>query len=345
MKFKPKYIVAIISLGLLFSCEEELELLVPYPNDITFNELTLGRFTFKTYNEPFVAGDNESGIITANAVNTGNGTHSGFALSNQNLRSYPWYSSPKFAPTSLSETEKQQSIDSSAYSVYTYGVNRTENYLVGNTTGDNAYFTLEKPGVVEHVLVANTSYNYLLMQYGSVYSGTIDSQTQTWLINGNPVKNPNIPNTSTDYYATFRLPSTADVEAVRLSGHVILEKRKVGEIVRAAVLDSGGTEAEGETAYKAAYKDYSTGYLKLTMEGYLNGNKTGEVDEYLALKPGVDPVNPEYNFTLNDWRKVDLTSLGQVDKVLFKMSSSYVDAQGKMIYPTLFCLDGIRLSK
>lgn len=344
MRFKPKYIiVAVISFALFISCEEDDELLVPYPNDITFNELTLGRFTFQTYDEPFDSGDDASGVITFNAVNTDNDTHTGFVLANQNTRSYPWYSDPNVAPSNLTEAQKQQVIDSVAYSVYTDGVNGTLNFLVGNTTGDNAYFTLNEPGVVEHVLVANTTYNYLLMQYGSVYSASLDSETQAYLIDGFPVRNPNIDNTGISSYGTFRIPTPDDVEAIRLSGHVILEKSRVGEIAREAVLASGGTTDEAETAYEAAYDDYSTGYLKLTMEGYLNENKTGSVDEYLAVRQNVDPENPEYTFTLNDWRKVDLTSLGQVDKVLFKMSSSYVDAQGEMIYPTLFCLDGIRL--
>ena len=346
MKFKPKYIVAVISLILLISCDaEDKELLIAYPNDITFNELTLGRFTNQVYDEPFDSGDDESGVVTFNAVNTDNDTHAGFVLSNQNTRSYPWYSDPNVAPSNLTEAQKQQVIDSVAYSVYTNGVNGTLNFLVGNTTGDNAYFTLKEPGVVEHVLVANTSYNYLLMQYGSVYSASIDSQTQAYLIDGFPVRNPNIDNTGISSYGTFSLPTPDDVEAIRLYGHVILEKRKVGEIARAAVLTSGGTTDEAETAYTDAYKAYSTGYVKLTMEGYLDGGITGTVDEYLAIKLGVDPENPSYSFTLYDWRKVDLTSLGEVDKVLFKMSSSYIDAQGEMIYPTLFCLDGIRLEK
>jgi hypothetical protein len=346
MKFKPKYIVAVISLILLISCDaEDKELLIAYPNDITFNELTLGRFTNKVYDEPFDSGNDESGIITFNAVNIDNDTHAGFVLSNQNTRSYPWYSDPNVAPLNLTETQKQQVIDSVAYSVYTDGVNGTLNFLVGNTTGDNAFFTLKKPGVVEHVLVANTSYNYLLMQYGSVYSSSIDSQTQAYLIDGFPVKNPNIDNTGITSYGTFSIPTPDDVEAIRLSGHVILEKSRIGEIARAAILASGGTTDEAETAYDAAYAAYSTGYLKLTMEGYLNENKTGSVDEYLGVRKNVDPENPTYTFTLNDWRKVDLSSLGEVDKVLFKMSSSYVDAQGEMIYPTLFCLDGIRLEK
>ncbi|KAB1067717.1 DUF4465 domain-containing protein [Tamlana haliotis] len=346
MEFKSKYIVAVLSLALMMSCEEEdKELLVAYPNDITFNELEIGRFTFKTYDAPFSAGDEASGVITANAGVGDNVTHSGFALSNQNLRSYPWYTSPKFAPASLTAIQKQQVIDSSAYSVYSYGVNRTANFLVGNTTGDNAYFTLPKPGVVEHVLVANTSYNYLLTSVGSVYSKTIDSDTQSYLIDGEPIKNPNIPNPSTDRFATFRLPAPGDVDALRLGGDLILKRRELGIIAEEAVIAAGGTEDEGRAAYLEAYNSYFTGYVILTIEGYLNGSNTGAVEEYLAVLEGVDPENPEYNFTLNDWRKVDLTSLGQVDKVLFKMSSSYVDDQGKMVYPTLFCLDGVRLEK
>lgn len=346
MKFILKYIVAIISVALFNSCETaEIEVTNPYPDDITFNEMALDRFAFKKYDAPFNAGNDASGIITVNAGLGDNTTHKGFALSNKNNRSYPWYTSPKFAPKNLTEVQKQAVIDSSAYSVLTFLPNGTENFLVGNTSGDNAFFTLAKPGVVEHVLVANTSYNYLLTLYGSVYSKSINTTTQAYLITGAEVQNPFILNTSTDRYGTFRLPAPGDFEALRLSAVEIFAKRAYGEIARAAALAEGKTTSQAATAYSTAYAAYGVGNVKLTMEGYLNGNKTGEVSEYLALQPKADPANPLFNFVLNDWKKVDLTSLGTVDKVLFKMSSNYVDAQGKMRYPTLFCLDGIRLKK
>ncbi|MCK0130814.1 DUF4465 domain-containing protein [Flavobacteriaceae bacterium F08102] len=362
MKIIQKYIgitTAIISLIGFTACEDNLDLKIPYPKDINFNELTLDRFSYEIPSAPFTVGDNKTGTITVNVTGSGI-NYSGFALSNKNFRSYPWNLSPQFAPPGITEEQKQQSIDSTAFSVYTRYVNRTGNYLVGKTTGDNAYFTLEKPSTIEHVLVANTTYNYLLANYGSIYSKSFDSETQSYLIDGAPVQNPNIPNKSTDYYGTFSLPAPGNVNAIRLSGVQVLARNEVGipageaagEAALAAALaenpnlhpywqDRAYNDAYNE-AYDAVAGEIHKGYVKLTIEGFLNGTSTGTVEVYLSVIKGVDPDNPDHAFTLNDWRKVDLTSLGNVDKVLFNMSSDYVDDQGEMIYPQTFCLDGIR---
>ncbi|MBF8150748.1 DUF4465 domain-containing protein [Winogradskyella sp. F6397] len=352
MKFIPKYIVAIACIALFNACDDELEVRIPYPNDITFNEIELDRFTYEIYDAPFNVGNNASGVVTVNVSNPVGGNFSGFALSNKNFRSYPWSLSRDFAPEGgLTPSEVQQAIDSTAFSVYTDKVNRTENYLVGNTTGDNAYFTLVEPGIVEHVLVANTSYNYLLSSFGSIYSATYEPDTQAYLFDGQAVRNHQIANPNSNLFSAFSLPAPNNVEAVSLRGHNVLTKRAAGEaageVAEQAVLNAGGTEEEAEEAYDEAYSDafdaVNTGYVKLIIEGYLNGSTTGNVEVYLAVRQEVDPENPEHGFILNDWRKVDLTSLGDVDKVVFKMTSSYVDDQGKMIYPNTFCLDGIRL--
>ena len=347
MKFINKYIcitAAVFGLFTLHSCDDELELKIPYPNDITFNELELGRFAYKISDSPFTSGDSKSGIVTVNVSNTGGSTYSGFALSNKSQRSYPWNLSPDFAPAGgLTVAETQQSIDSTAFSVSTVTPNRTENYLVGHAAGDDAFFTLNEPAIVSHVLVANTSYNYLMASYGSVYSGTFDSDSQAYLIDGTAVRNIKNPNPSSTRYGRFLLPSPSGVNAVRLSGHEILEKRKAGETAKTTALNNGSTDEEAEEAYETAYADLSAGYIKLNIEGSLNGSTTGNVEFYLATRENVDLINPTYNFVLEDWTKVDLSSLGEVDKVLFKISSSYVDDFGNMIYSTTFCLDGIRL--
>ena len=360
MKFIQKYIgitTAIISLVWFSACDDgHLELRLPYPDDITFNELTLDRFSYEIPTAPFTVGTDASGIITVNVNNNGT-DYSGFSISNKNFRSYPWNLSPQFAPPGITEVQKQQSIDSTAFSVYTRDVNRTENYLVGKTIGDDAYFTLSKPSTIAHVLVANTSYTYLLTAYGSIYSASVDPDTQSYKIDyeddAGLVQNRNIQNTSPAYKGVFTLPAPGNVDAVRLSGHEILERRKaaviIGEAARQKVLDAGGTALAASYAYDEAYDEAyyenpsSVGYVKLIIEGSLNGDSTGVVEFYLAVRPGVDPENPLFDFILNDWKKVDLTSLGSVDKVLFKMSSDYVDDQGKMVYPSMFCLDGIRL--
>lgn len=383
MKFTQKYLriaAATIGLVLLNSCEENSVLRVAYPNDITFNEVTLDRFTYEIPTAPFTAGDNESGVITVNVTGSGD-NYSGFALSNKNFRSFPWNLSPDFAPVGgLTAAEEQEEINTTAFSVYTDEPNKTENYLVGNTTGDNAFFTLETPSTVAHVLIANTSYTYLLADYGSVYSDDYESDTQSYLIDGGKTKNTNIENPDTDLYGRFWLPAPDGYEAVWLRGYETLERRKVaepageaaglavvpaaeaaGEVARTAALaeipaltpeevqdayDDAYDDvyyAAYDAAYDAAFDSVHKGFVKLTIEGFLSGSSTGTVEWYLAVNEEVDALNPEHEYILSDWQKVDLTSLGSVDKVLFNVSSDYVHADGSMVYAPMFCLDGIRL--
>ncbi|MFC2110550.1 DUF4465 domain-containing protein [Bacteroidota bacterium] len=292
MKYTHKNIVKVFSIISCFifivSCEETtLESRVPVPNDVTFNELSLGRFTYNIPDAPITSGD-----VTANIVNNGNGNYSGFALSNKSWRSFPWSLSPTFGPAGgVSAADKQTAIDSCRFSAFTRYVNTVGNYLVGHAKDDNAYITLALPSVVEHVLITNTTYSYLLEFYGSNYTG----------------KNPKIDKWHSSS-SQFYLPGPNDVDVDKIY-------------------------------------DVPGGYVKLVIEGSLNGSTTGSIDLYMAVNENSEPNNPEYKFVVNDWIPVDLTELGKVDKVLFKMESSYVDGQGNLLYSPYFCLDGIRLMK
>lgn len=341
--YKSSLLVAAMMV-ILISCSDELEVLVPYPTDITFNDLNVDRFSFKIPESPFEVGDSDTGIITVNVVNKGNGDFSGFAISNKNWRSYPWSLSPDFEPAGgLSVVDRKKAIDSTVFSVFTSSPNRTENFLVANTQDDEAYINLKTPSVVEHVLVANTTYNYLTAGNGSVYSGTFDNETQQYKIDGKKIRNMKIPNPSIDMYGRFFLPGPDNNNLLRLSSHEIIEKRKKGKIAADIARSQGATQGQVVADSTAAAKAYVTGYLKLTVEGFKNGAGTSSLDYYLAVRPNVDPENPAHDKIIGDWFKVDLTSLGEVDKILFKMSSSYVDANGEMRYLPNFCLDGIRL--
>ncbi|GAA3643830.1 DUF4465 domain-containing protein [Flavivirga jejuensis] len=306
--------VALIAFVGIVSCDDDDEIRIPFPDDINFNEIELERFSSEIPTAPFTAGENASRTITVNVVSTGGTSFSGFALSNRNWRSYPWSLSPDYEPAGgLSATEQQQAIDSTAFSVYTNRTNRTETYLIGNAVAEDAFFTLNQPAVIEHILVSNTTYNYLLTEFGSVFSGDfLDFDAEIFDINGGPIFNPNIPNE--DRGGRFFLPAPGGVEAISLFSHSIVD-------------------------------NVDGAFVKLEIEGSLNGNVTGTVDAYLATTPGGDPENPNFDFVLNDWVPIDLTSLGQVDRVLFRMSSSYVDGSGDMIYPPTFCLDGIRIQQ
>lgn len=315
LKKSLNILFALVTALLLTACEDEVkDILIPYPEDITFNELELGRFSFSIPSDPLRAGDDNAGYIVANVSKNADGSFGGFALSNKNYRSYPWTLSPDFAPeTPLTVEQRQEAIDSTIFSVYTTRPNHTENFLVGHAVDDEAYITLEQPSVVEHVLVANTTYNYLLNAYGSVYSGTLNPTTQAYLITGTKVRNPNIPSTAVTDYGRWYLPGPDGKDHIRLAGSSIL---------------SG-----------------NPGYVKLIITGYNGNTPVGVVDFWLAVQPGADPENPAWNFIRSDWFKVDLTSLGTVDKLLFTIESSYNDASGQQLTPPYFALDGIRIRK
>ena len=348
MNKKIIYTALLLLIGSMIfcSCEENRELLIPYPHDITFEDQVLGRFAYEIPDAPFKSGDDESGIVTVNVVNNGDGSFSGFALSNKNARHYPWPLSPDFAPaTPLTPEEIRDHIDTCIFSVFTSAPNKTLNYLVGCAANDDAFFTLDKPSVVEHVLVANTTYNYLLESYGSIYSGTLNSTTQEYSITGTKVRNIAIANTSSAMYGRFFMPGEDGVNRIRLAGFEILQKRAAGSAAGVAARLAGKTPAEAAADSIAAAAATSAGYVKLTAKGYLGSTQTGSVDFWLACRPNIDAVNPAYSFVLGDWFKFDLSNLGTVDKIVFNLTSDYVDGTGKIMTPPYFCLDGIRLRK
>lgn len=170
-----KKLLFIIFFGTLFlatSCISKGDLLVPIPNDITFNELQLA-----TYTNNVPAGGFTSGGIKFNTKKNADGTFSGFAYSNQNNRSFVW-------------TNTKAARDTNIMSVYTAYRNMTEVYAV--VCADNeadTYFSLDKATVIEHILVANNTYNYLAMNYGA-NSGT-------------SIANPNIPSAPKAIWNTY----------------------------------------------------------------------------------------------------------------------------------------------
>lgn len=342
MKQNFSYRMLLVTVAMLsfFSCsKEKREIRIAYPDDITFEEQGLPEFSFRIPDAPFMVGNDQSGRITVNVKKNGDGTFSGFALSNKNWRSYPWNLSPDFAPAGgLTAAQKQASIDSTIFSVFTSKPNQTGSYLVASVKDEDAAITLEKPGVVEHILVANTTYNVLLESYGSAYSGTLDPKTQEYLMTGAKVKNILIANTSTTRYGRFSLPGPGGTNMIRLSGEENLVKAEAGHTAAEAARLAGKTEAVVKADSTKAAEGISKGYVKLTVKGFKAGAATGNVDYWLAIRPKVDPANPDLNYVQQDWFKVGLATLGTVDKLVFQLSSSTP-------VPPYFCLDGIRLRK
>ena len=164
-----KFLAVIMIWAGLSACSDDKDVLVSIPNDVTMNELELERFTHQIPDGGFTSKAAHTNGVKFNTVKNPDGTYSGFAYSNRNNRSFTW-------------TATQEALDSNIYSVYTRFPNANEIYAVACVKDDDAYFTLEKPAVVEHILVANTTYAYLAMVYGDQY-GTPEA----------PVANPNIP--------------------------------------------------------------------------------------------------------------------------------------------------------
>ena len=86
-------------------------------------------------------------------------------------------------------------------------------------------------------------------------------------------------------------------------------------------------------------------YFTLTVIGYKGGTQTGTVDFDLACKAGHNTANPDWDYIVNNWRKLELSALGEVDRVVFHLDSSDKDGEGVMRTPSWFCLDGFQLKQ
>lgn len=84
---------------------------------------------------------------------------------------------------------------------------------------------------------------------------------------------------------------------------------------------------------KFAQNDYFT----LLITGFEDGVKTGDVEVSLAANGAI----------LNNWRDVDLRGLGEVDRIVFTMTSSDTaefDGVAYMNNPAYFCMDEFKVS-
>lgn len=271
-----KYVLSIcVALGgLLASCSDDIDLVVPHATNITFSELEIPeRFSHVIPDGGFsVEGINFNTVKSADGQLAG-----GFCYSNRSNRSFVWQDTP-------------EAIDSIRYSVWTTRPNNTDVYLVCHVNEDDASFTFDKPSVIDYILVANTSWSYLAMYYGDTYAGE----------DGEPVANPNIPSKPMGIWHSF--------------------------------VPGGVTKfADGD-------------YFTLTVIGYKGGTQTGTVDFDLACMAGHNTANPDWNYIVNNWRKLELSALGEVDQVVFHLDSS--DKNGDVMRtPAWFCLDGFQLEQ
>ncbi len=81
-------------------------------------------------------------------------------------------------------------------------------------------------------------------------------------------------------------------------------------------------------------------WFKLTIKGFNGTTPTGSIDFYLADFRFADNSK---DYIVEDWRFVDLTSLGEVTKVQFTLSSSDTGAYG-MNTPAYVCIDNFNMA-
>lgn len=348
MKNYLKYAYLIIALSTITSCSDKWpENLTGSNYDITFNELQVDRFSFQIPNGPFSSGDAKSGIITLNSVKKGNNDiEGGFVISNKNWRSFPWSLSEDFGSTTASDAVKAEAIDTCRFSVYTNNGNTNKTYVIAKVKDELAHFTLATPDVIESILVANTTYNYLLMTYGSYYSSYLNSKTQ-WYESlddkGEPalITNPKIPETTAK--GRFSLLTPDGKPIMHLNGVSTLAKDKAGKESADKNREEGAPADKIFNDSIAARNATGAGWFKLIIKGYLNGAQVGTVEYYMGARTNAVKDYPKLNTIKDQWYAVDLTKLGKVDKIVFNLDSSDKDESGIMRTPPYFCLDGIRL--
>lgn len=76
-------------------------------------------------------------------------------------------------------------------------------------------------------------------------------------------------------------------------------------------------------------------YLKLTVHGYNGSTPTGNVEFYLADYRSSDPAE---HYVIDEWKYLDLSSLGAVTRIEYDMFTTKSDAYG-FTTPTYFCFD------
>ena len=91
-------------------------------------------------------------------------------------------------------------------------------------------------------------------------------------------------------------------------------------------------------AYAKKFSSHDTDWFRVRTYGYFNGNMTDSVDFYLADFRFADSTNA---YIIKDWTWYDLSSLGNVDSLVFKMSSSDIGSWG-MNTPAYFCMDNFK---
>ncbi|MBQ9362864.1 MAG: DUF4465 domain-containing protein [Bacteroidaceae bacterium] len=196
---------------------------------------------------------------------------------------------------------------------YWNGSDSAGSFISGTYRFDNGYMT-------------NQYGNY---SYGFSYSNKTSSSFSTYAADRyNSCVGEGAEGSAT--YAVFNMNKAA------LMGVDVLSSEE-GDVVSGFYVTNAASTYQAMLEGTDLAKRFSIGdWLKITVTGYdAQGAETGTVDFYLA-----DFRDSQNAYIIEDWRWVDLTTLGTVKRLTFTMSSSDSNQWG-MNTPSYFCLDNL----
>ncbi|HNZ61488.1 MAG TPA: DUF4465 domain-containing protein [Paludibacteraceae bacterium] len=124
------------------------------------------------------------------------------------------------------------------------------------------------------------------------------------------------------------------------SATVMCPKNELGNYTVKSIMFCNSTYAYLDMRNGSAFsKKFENGdWFKVTVKGFLDNNVTGAVDYYLA-----DFRNGK-SYLTNQWVKVDLSSLGKVDNLIFLFDSSDKGTFG-VNTPKYVCIDNLEFEQ
>ena len=136
-------------------------------------------------------------------------------------------------------------------------------------------------------------------------------------------------------YASSKNYGVAYAAAFNGPCYVDVMHNSTGDVVSGFYVTNSAYAYNSMTGGDSFAKKFEKGdWFKLTITGFdVDGEVTGTKDYYLA-----DLRDPNKAYIINDWRYVDLSSLGKVSKLGFELSSSDNGDYG-MNTPAYFCFD------
>jgi hypothetical protein len=160
---------------------------------------------------------------------------------------------------------------------------------------------------------------------GFAFSNNYDTQTPGWANQYSAY----IPNGDTNN--TFAI---AHVNNLSGSNSAVINFSDESNVISAKFANSTYAYLSMLNGDEYAKKFEEGDWLKLQIVGYdINDNEVGSVDFYLA-----DFRSPN-SYIIDQWTKVNLSSLSNVMKLVFNMSSSDNDPTYGMNTPAYFCMD------